>query len=163
VCFTMNCPAGQQTLVLLLPRFPIQQDDRPDDIDHHQARRKLVKLVKSYAARVVGRQARGEGADPLLDRVDFPKNDETRVESNHEHERDNSRPDGKRDRSWPEQGHCGECQQRQCSSAVGNIVKTRENCAEYSAPQEATGRRLAGLKDLKCGRRDHRAQYDHPA
>ena len=66
-------------------------------------------------------------------------------------------------RPGPEQGHCGECQQRQRPGAVGDVVKTRKNCAEYGAPKEATGGRVAGLKDLKRGRRDHRAQYDHPA
>ena len=42
-------------------------------------------------------------------------------------------------------------------------MKTRENCAEYGASKEATGSRVAGLKDLKRGRCDHGAQYDHPA
>ena len=54
-----------------------------------------------------------------------------------------------------EQGHCGECQQRQSPGAVGDVVKTRKNCAEYGASKEATGGRVTGLKDLERGRRDH--------
>ena len=64
-------PAAYCQPSLLLPGFPIQQHKRADDVDHHQLRRALMKLVKSHAPRVACGQARWETADLLLDRVDF--------------------------------------------------------------------------------------------
>ena len=41
----------------VLARFPVEQRQRADDVDHHQARRELVQLVEADPPRVGCRQA----------------------------------------------------------------------------------------------------------
>lgn len=122
-----------------------------------------MQLVKPHTARVAGWQARRKAAHLLLYCVDFSKNDETRIQSDDEHRRNNGRADSKGGRPGPEQGHRGEREERQYAGAVCNVVKTRKNCAKNSATEQAAVGRLGGLENLECRRRDDGAQYDHPA
>ncbi len=63
----------------------------------------------------------------------------------------------------PSSAIAASAQERRGSRAVCNVVKAREDRAEHGASEEAAGGGNAGLKNLKRGRCDDRAQYDHPA
>src|SRR6187401_1513547 len=61
-----------------LRSFPVEQDQAPEQVDHHQPRRELVQFVEADAPRIARGQLRGEAADLLLDGVDLGEDGQAR-------------------------------------------------------------------------------------